>query len=281
MLATAGRGAGRPDAAYLLLVGAGAALSRAGFIALAAGLVVLCALAGVAATIRRAAPSVLGAAVAVAALAPSFPVEAAPRPLLAVAGLLGGAVIALGPLMLPGPAGAAATGAAWLLGAIAVGTRLDSGRVREILASRGNLESAGRSGAIRAALDLVAARPWAGSGLGQARFVWGTPDGNGQIALYVHDEYLQTLVDLGAIGAALLLALLAAIVVTVRPGRASEHRPDIRAGAIAALAAFAVHSGFDFLWHIAVLPLAAGLLLGLAAPSTGGKTSIITGGEGQ
>jgi hypothetical protein len=39
------------------------------------------------------------------------------------------------------------------------------------------------------------------------------------------------------------------------------------AGASAAVTALAVHSGFDFLWHPAVLPLLGGLLCGLAAPA--------------
>ena len=112
-----------------------------------------------------------------------------------------------------------------------------------------------------------------GTGIGRSRFLWATGDGNGQIAQYVHNEYLQTLVDLGAIGAGLLLLLLAAIVVLVRRGRGYPHRPGIWAGAAAALVAFAVHSGVDFLWHIAVLPLAAGLFLGLAAPAIGGITA--------
>jgi hypothetical protein len=37
-------------------------------------------------------------------------------------------------------------------------------------------------------------------------------------------------------------------------------------GATAALIALAIHSGFDFLWHLPVIPLCAGLFAGLAAP---------------
>src|SRR5256714_4457307 len=92
----------RPAVGYLLLVGTGAALSRAGLLALLLGLVTLAALRRV--MVRP----LLGAAVAVAALAPSFPAGASPRPLWAVAGLVAGAVVALGPrwtlvLLLPLP----------------------------------------------------------------------------------------------------------------------------------------------------------------------------------
>jgi hypothetical protein len=263
---------------YLLLVGAGATLSRAGLMALAVGLVVLAVIAGPTETVRRAAAPAVGAAVAIAALAPSFPIREQTRPALAVAGLLAGAAVALGPGYLPRRVRGAATGAALALFGIAVWTRLRTDAAHNILRSRWSVESSGRSGALRSAIHLVAARPLTGTGVGQARFVWHTADGNAQIALYVHDEYLQTLVDLGAIGLVLLLALLAAMALTLYRGRAFPHRPGVRAGAIAALAALAAHSGFDFLWHLALLPLAAGLFLGLAAPATAEKP--ITRNEG-
>jgi hypothetical protein len=266
------RGAGRPAplraaAAYLLLVGVGAALSRAGLIALLVGLVVLAVLAGVRATVLRVAPLMLGAAIAVGALAPSWPATAAPRPGLAAAGLLAGAAVAVGSALFPARARAAALAATLIAAGFVVWAQLGSGQLRTVLASRVTLESAGRSEGARAALELVAQHPLAGTGMGRARFFWTTPNRNGAVALYAHDEYLQTLVDLGAIGLALLLALFAALAVTVRRGRGYPHRPGIRAGAVAALAALAVHSGFDFLWHIAVLPLVAGLLVGLAGPA--------------
>ena len=242
----------RAAVGYLLLVGTGAALSRAGLLALLLGLVTLAALRRV--MVRP----LLGAAVAVAALAPSFPAGASPRPLWAVAGLVAGAVVALGPrwtlvLLLPLP----------LVGCGPVASRI-------------SLASAGRTGALRAALDMVS---FAGTGTGRAEFFWRTADGNGQLAGYVHNEYVQILVELGVVGAVLLLGVLAACVATVRAGRHFPHRPGIRAGAVAALVALAVHSGFDFLWHIAVLPLLGALLIGLAGPATREKPVVPTEGE--
>jgi hypothetical protein len=271
-----GARAGRPRSAYragvgyLLLVGVGAAASRAGFIALAVGLVGLGLFAGVRATARRLAAPLLGAVVAVGALTPSFPAHDPPRPGLAMAGLLVGAALAIGPALLagrlPGWARLAAllsvpVGAALLLTRVVPARALDA-----VLASRGNLASEGRTGALHAALRLVDARPVTGTGVGLARFVWPTGDGNLSIALYAHNEYLQLLVDLGAVGLALLAALALAIVVVLRRGRRIAQSPGIRAGAIGGLAAFAAHSGFDFLWHIPVLPLVAALLVGLAGP---------------
>jgi O-Antigen ligase len=270
MLVARPRSLVRAGAAYLLLVGAGAALSRAGIIALLAGLAVLALLAGARATLRSVAPLLLGAALAVAALAPSFPATARPHPLLALAGLLAGGAVAIGLARLPRRARAVALTAAAALAAAAAALTVRSGGayLQPILASRANLDSSGRSLAARSALAQIAEHPWSGTGIGLARFVWTRPDGNASIARYAHNEYLQTLVDLGVIGGILLLALLASIVVTVARGRRHPHPPGIWAGAAAALAALAVHSGFDFLWHIAVLPLAAGLLIGLAAPAT-------------
>ncbi|WP_433204303.1 hypothetical protein ACQP00_35690 [Dactylosporangium sp. CS-047395] len=75
-------------------------------------------------------------------------------------------------------------------------------------------------------------------------------------------EYLQWLVDLGAVGLLGLLALIAALVVLMRRGDVGN---PLWAGAVAAIAALAVHSAFDFLWELAVVPLLVGALTGMAA----------------
>ena len=243
--------------AYLLLVGVGATLSRAGFLALLLGFLVL--VFALRAALWRALPVLLGAGIAVAALLPSFPVGVAPRPLLALLGLLAGVVVVLLPIRVSAVAVPVA-------GVLAV-AGLPAGLLHEVWRSRGNLDSGGRTGALHAAFQQVAGHPLTGTGVGPARFIWASPDGRGAVALYVHNEYVQTLVDLGAIGLVLLLGLAAAIVAYLYRGRRYPHRPGIRAGALAALAAFALHSGFDFLWHITVLPLAASLFIGLAGPA--------------
>jgi O-Antigen ligase len=265
------RSIARAGAGYLVLVGTCAALSRAGFIALGAGLLVLARLVGWRALGRALAPLALGTAIAAAALAPSVPAGAPPRPGTALAGLVAGAAVALLPTRLDRRRRAAvlATAGALALAACVVGGWVLSGRpapaLRPLLASRGNLDSSGRSGAARAALALIREHPVAGTGIGPARFLWLRPDGNLSIAQYAHDEYLQLLVDLGLVGLALLAGVIAAIVLTARRGRTGAPHHHLWAGAVAALVALAVHSGFDFLWHIAVLPLLAGVLTGVAA----------------
>jgi O-antigen ligase len=106
-----------------------------------------------------------------------------------------------------------------------------------------------------------------GAGPGQARFTWSTPAGQELTARYAHNEYLQVLTELGVVGLVLVLLFLGALVPVLRRGSVRTTRSVVWPGAIAALVALAIHSGLDFLWHLAVIPLTAGLLVGLAGPT--------------
>jgi O-antigen ligase len=243
-------------ATYLLLVGLGATLSRAGFLALLAGLALLVFLAGLRTVLRHAAPPGLGALVAIAALTPSFPITAPTRPAIAILGLAAGfgLTVGLNRLRTKALAVILLVGIALTAAALATRSSLIPGRI--------GLSSPDRAGASGAALDLVATRPLAGIGPGQTWFSWTATDGQVRIGHYVHNEYLQVLVELGAIGLGLVLCLLVAIVLTLRRARTGV----LWAGCVAGLAALAVHSGFDFLWHIPAVLLTAGMLTGLATP---------------
>lgn len=81
---------------------------------------------------------------------------------------------------------------------------------------------------------------------------------------YVHNEYLQVLVELGAVGLLLTLGVVAAALIAMWRGRGTS----LWAGAMAAVVVVLVHSGFDFLWHLPVVLLVAGLCAGLGFPST-------------
>jgi hypothetical protein len=261
VLALLALGAKKRAAAFVMIAGLGATLSRAGVLAFAVGLVVLAFVAGVRHTVGVAVPAGLGGAVATAALLPSVSPESEPRPGLALLGLAAGALIALAPNVLPKRATPVALAAAVAAAAVGVWTLARGDLFDNVLASRWTLESSGRSKGAGAALDLVRDAPFAGTGLGRSYLFWSTPDGHGAAARFAHNEYLQILVDLGIVGAVPLIVLIGAAVVLIRRG---DTHP-LRAGAIAALAAFAVHSAFDFLWHIAVLPILGGAMLGLAA----------------
>jgi hypothetical protein len=247
-------------ATFALLVGVGATLSRAGLLALAAGLVALTVFGGIRPTLRHAGPAGLGALIAFGALAPSFPAGHPAQPGLAVLGLVVGLAVTLGLSRANAMVrvfGVVVGSAAAVLVPLMVYRR----DLATMLQGRISTSSPDRGGATRAALDLVAAQPWAGVGPGRGWFVFSTPDG-ARVMRYVHNEYLQVLVELGAIGLGLLLLVLAALAVTVWRGRTGT---PLWAGAAAALVVLLVHSGFDFLWHLPVIVLTAGLLTGLAA----------------
>lgn len=301
---------GRPRAlrtavpGYLLLVGLAATLSRAGLLTLVAGLVVLAVTAGPRPTVRAALGPLTGALLAGAALVPAVPASAPARPGLAVAGLVAGLALTAGLTLMPygigGPArgtrpaarrsvalrtalalllaggllvGVAATAAAALGGSESGAVALD-----RVSSDRAKLESSERSDVWRASRPMIAAHPLTGVGPGHTRFVWHDADGHPAMAMYAHDEYLQILVDLGAVGLALLLLLLFALGRYALRGRPRADEPDrcrrgLWAGAVAALVALAGHSAADFLWQLPVIPLLAGLLAGLAGPNlTGAHT---------
>ncbi|PSL58610.1 O-antigen ligase-like membrane protein [Saccharothrix carnea] len=242
-------------ASYALLVGLGATLSRAGLLALLVGLVALSVLNGVRRTLRQAGPPVVGALIALGTLAPSFPTAEPAQPVLAVAGLVVGLAVTL-VLHRVKPVFRLIAFAVTVLVPLLV---LDVGRLLE---GRISTSSPDRTGATGAALEQVAARPLAGVGPGRGWFVFTAPTGEHRVMRYVHNEYLQVLVELGAIGLGLVLLVLVAVAVAVRRGRAGS----LWAGAAAALVVLLVHSGFDFLWHLPVIVVTAGLLVGLASP---------------
>ena len=258
-------------ATCLLLVGVGATLSRGGALALVVGACVLARRLGVrplAAAVRG--PAV-GAAVALCALLPSMVAARPPEPWLAVAGLAAGLLGAAGSALPRRPRVPAAAVVAVLVGAALVlgisgvgGQALSAGR-----RTRLTLGSADRVDEARAALRVGAAHPVTGAGPGRAVLSWREPDGTQLAAAYAHNEYLQTFAELGAVGLVLVLALLVFIGRAARRSLAGPPDP-CRAGAVAGLAALAVHSGLDFLWRVPAIPLLAAVLVGLCcvpAPS--------------
>jgi O-antigen ligase len=128
-----------------------------------------------------------------------------------------------------------------------------------------NLHSPSRSNAASEALHLFRAHPAAGVGIGNVLITRTDPSGRLHVQRYVHNEYLQTLVEQGIVGVALLAALFLALARLLWLNRPRD--PDRRAlwaGVVAACAAAAVHAGFDFVWHVPVIPLTLAALIGLA-----------------
>ncbi len=84
--------------------------------------------------------------------------------------------------------------------------------------------------------------------------------GDGTIAHFVHNEYLQIATDAGAIG----LALLGLSGVSV--GRVVRRFDPLASCAVGAIVCWAMAGAFDFDWHLSVVGLLGGCCVGLAAP---------------
>ena len=73
--------------------------------------------------------------------------------------------------------------------------------------------------------------------------------------------------DLGLVGLTLLVVLLVAIARLLWIARTTAAGRARWAGAVAAATAFAVHSGFDFVWHLPAVLLTVMVLVGTALPT--------------
>jgi hypothetical protein len=255
-------------AATGLLTGLVATMSRAGAFALVVGLVVLAGLRGIGVTARAVVGPVAGALVAMLGLLPSMPAAGPPRPVLAVVGLGVGLALAAMVARLPRrPALALAPG---VLVAGVAGLLLAAGGLggaQTVAAARVSLASPDRTGALHAALRLVAQHPLTGTGPGNADLRWKGPEDGSQLYVYVHNEYLQVAAELGLVGLVLLAVLLVAIAWLLWRARPTGRAGATWAGVVAAVAAFAVHSGFDFVWHLPAIVLTVTLLVGLVLPA--------------
>jgi len=145
------------------------------------------------------------------------------------------------------------------VGAIGAGLVIAPPRWGVVAAARLTITSTHRADATRAALAEVRDHLVAGVGPGDSSVTWRRADGAALTERYVHDEYLQVLLEYGAVGAGLLLVVLGSAVVAVaRVG----WRSDVTAAAgAAAITAFVVHSALDFLWHLPIMPLLAATVL--------------------
>ena len=259
----------RALALCMLLVGVPATLSRGGTLALVCGGVVLGVLVGARRVARAVLAPALGAAVALLGLLASFPDSASPRPVLAVMTLVAGLAIAAAGSHCRVPTAVLAGGFVVLLAATSLLAFATDGRPAGAVARlRLNAASPDRSQEVNAALGLVRAEPAVGVGPGRARLAWVDDVGRHVSARYVHNEYLQVAAELGAVGFALLAALLVTVGRAVGRGRrrARSAPGAIWAGGVAALAALAVHGLFDFGWHVPAVPLTGALLVGVLIP---------------
>jgi O-antigen ligase len=194
-----------------------------------------------------------------------------PRPALALVGLLAGLALAsIAARLARWPVVAVLLGAVLLggFGAMVIGAKGSDDAVGTVAQARINLASPDRSAALRAALGVTADHPLTGAGPGQADLQRKGPDGATRVFSYAHNEYVQTAAEFGLVGVILLALLLAAFARLLWSARTTSPVPAAWSGAVAATAAFAVHSGFDFVWHLPAVVLTVVLLTGAVLPAS-------------
>jgi O-antigen ligase len=244
----------------LLLVGLFATVSRGGYAGLALGGATLLVLGDWRAVVSSNWSIVLGAVVALACLAPSVPGGSQPHIILAILGLVLGSGLAqirswrTARFALPALVLAAAVAAVVLSPALAA----DFSKIGAMRLDPGSI--AARQAQWAATVELIRSSPVVGVGPGHM-LLHLTQYGFNQYAYFTHNEYLQLAAEQGLLGLGILVIGMGTVVVEiVRSGRRGEW---LWAGGLAGFAGLALHSSFDFLWHVTVIPLAATVILAI------------------
>jgi O-Antigen ligase len=115
----------------------------------------------------------------------------------------------------------------------------------------------------QAALHAFESKPLTGIGPGTFQFYWAQHRSIGEYVVNAHSLYLETLAETGLVGGLLIVALLLVLLVAgvARALRAPPLARTVLAAATAAFAGFCAAAGYDWMWQLAVAPVAA-LLLG-------------------
>ena len=126
----------------------------------------------------------------------------------------------------------------------------------------GSFSSNGRWPLWSAALKENRAAPLRGEGSGSFGAWWARHGNGGGFVRDAHSLYFETLGELGVVGLALLLAFLGWVLAagTRRWALAARQRRTQLGAALAGCAAFCLGAGFDWLWELAVIPIAFLLL---------------------
>src|SRR5205814_582338 len=107
---------------------------------------------------------------------------------------------------------------------------------------RATLSSPDRTNELHAAARLAGAHPLTGVGPGNVDLTWrAAPPATTMHEPYVHNEYLQILVEVGIPGLLLVLGGLGAVAFAIRRSRRAV-AIDATTGSVAALVVLAVHS---------------------------------------
>jgi O-antigen ligase len=264
------RAAARPDRvsdrllATVLIVGVGATQSRAGVAGLAAGLLVVAFCVPLRRVLPVAVPVLAGAGIAVAGVVAVSPVSTHRGPVPAVVALAVGAAVAVVRLRWNRRTAVWVAAGAVVVGVVGTGAVVgrSASAVRD---SRLSLDSQDRANEWRATAKVADHHLLTGVGPTHLAVRWVDAQGQVTEAHFAHNEYLQLAAEQGVVAPVLVVAALG--VVAWALGRrvvASGRRDWLAAGALGGLGAFAVHSAFDFIWHVPVVPVVVAALCGAA-----------------
>ncbi len=106
------------------------------------------------------------------------------------------------------------------------------------------------------AWDQLVDRPLVGHGPGVVELRW-LEEGRSFRAVFVHNEYLELAVTHGIVG-------LFALVLSAVLFRRFRKSTSAELSGLFVIAAFLIHSGFDYLWHLPALPVLFAVLAGSA-----------------
>jgi O-antigen ligase len=161
-------------------------------------------------------------------------------------------------------------GAAVALAIIALGYTGVAATSSATLASRAEL--------YRLAWSAAREHPWVGIGylgfrdLLESRRAEVPSYGVANVTYFAHNDYLQTFLELGAPGAALLIAIVVLPFVLLRTRKQDGLLPRAVPCALAALAAMAVHALGDFPFYVPLCLLAFGFALGVVDRALAGAS---------
>jgi len=131
----------------------------------------------------------------------------------------------------------------------------------------GQLSGAGRHDFYRVAIDAFGEKPVLGSGAGTYEFSWERLRSIDMPVHNAHSFYLEAFSELGLVGGGIVLGLFGLLLWTGFTAwrAAARTERELYAALLAAMAAFAVGTGFDWFWEIsglgAVFFLAAGVVV--------------------
>ena len=135
-------------------------------------------------------------------------------------------------------------------------------RTNETVSPTAHLLSANGAGRWQfwsSAVDQFSAHPLAGGGAGSFEPWWTEHGAHPIFVRPAHSRYLETLAEVGVLGLALVVALLAAGLVA-----ASQRRGTTPATVTACLVAFALAAAIDWVWELPVVSVVAFAALGTA-----------------